>query len=527
MTRHTLSALAMVVLLVTTAAGAAPAAAQTADSETLLSGALSDAAGLTGLSVGEDVIKYSGNPSVIVTVEDSRMSALETWTDGSEERQLVSSTLGENRALVAAPPDEIGASTLDQLLGNGLAARSYVTGVDLNRQIRTDPVLGLANASSYERPPAARIATLRGGELSAAGQAWSSDANRSTLGEARSAIGADDVAADGAGVTVAVLDTGANINETNDPLYGNRSTAPYNAITNTSGYDAVATDTYHGPWVTAAIAANASNDSYDGVAPEATVMPVKVLGDDGGGSVASIIRGVEHADEHGADVVSMSLGSATYSPALASTVEEALAGNVTTVVVAVGNSKQNPAKRFISSPADTDAPGVIAVAATNTSAADSAAPAYFSEVGPDGGTSDLSRGVTAGEGPDVAAPGMKVVAPYLERDGDRRNLSLSGTSMATPLVSGVAALTLEANNELVNDSEGTRSALLDSAQPIPAAGVTEVGNGMVDAPNATATVDVDASQADQRNAPARGRDTGNEAYSGSRLVEFLVGREDS
>jgi len=92
---------------------------------------------------------------------------------------------------------------------------------------------------------------------------------------------------------------------------------------------------------------------------------------------------------------------------------------------------------------------------------------------------------------------MQITAPLLTESGTRTNATLSGTSMATPLVSGVAALTLDANPALVNDTDAVRETMLDSAAPVPQAGVTEVGEGMVDAEGAVAQTTADTG-------PARG-----------------------
>lgn len=503
--------LAAVLLLTATVGG--PVAAAGGDSG-VLSGPVDDAAGISSTNVPADVVKYSGRPSVFVDVSDGEVSALTTWASDFDDRQVVAIDNESNRALIAASPEDLGLSTLDRLTDSGLASRSYVQRIAWNRKIELDPVNGIANSSNYQKPTGASfIETVnRGATFGVDGQAWSGDTQQSTLGDARDAIGVDQTTANGSGVTVAVLDTGMNVNATNDPLFGDRIVAPYDAVNNETGADAVATDTNHGAWTAAAIGANASNDSYDGVAPAANIMPIKVLGEDGSGSIHTIAKGIDHAEANGADVISLSLGSARWSPVLAAEIKSALRGNVTAVVVAVGNSKQTATRRYISSPADVD--GVISVAATNVSAASSAQPAYFSEVGPDNGL-DGSRGQTAGEGPDVASPGMQITAPMTAADGARTNVTLSGTSMATPLVSGVVALTLDANPKIVNDTTATRDAVLESAQPIPSAGVTEVGNGMVDAPNATA-LNVEADdQASARDEKAIARDNANRAYSGS------------
>ncbi len=90
-------------------------------------------------------------------------------------------------------------------------------------------------------------------------------------------------------------------------------------------------------------------------------------------------------------------------------------------------------------------------------------------------------------------------------------------------MSGIAALTLDANPDLVNDTEATRETLLEGAEPVPQAGVTEVGNGMADGENAVSQTAVDTDQDEARDDPAKSRDGFNRGYSGSRVVEFAVG----
>ncbi|ELZ96596.1 peptidase S8 and S53 subtilisin kexin sedolisin [Haloferax sulfurifontis ATCC BAA-897] len=498
----------------------------------VFSGAATEATSYWGLGSFDDsgVTSYDGQPAFYVTFEDGSERSMETWAD-SQDRSLIALDNESNRALIAAAPEDIGLVGAARILGNGLAARSYVEHIDIASRVDyTEPVTTLSNASTFASPPGARFVTLgREAAFSASGQAFNEDANQSTMADARRAVRADpaNVSVNGTGVTVAVIDSGLNYQDSaNDSVYQDRIVSPKNTITNETGRAAVADGNGHGSWVAGAIAANPNNtttgEPLEGVAPGANVMPIKALSDSGGGNTQDIVEGIEYADEQGADIISMSLGSAVYSATIADELSEALEGNVSLVVVAVGNSKENPALRYISSPADVPEAGVIGVAATNTTTPDNAGAAYFSEVGPDGGVSDFSNGVTNGEGPDVGAPGMKLTARVYSSSGLPTNSTLSGTSMATPVVSGVAALTLEANPSLAGDHEALRAALLDSAAPMPNAGTTEVGNGMVDAYNATRLVERDTSQEDARTDAARARDLANEGYSGSSVVRLWI-----
>ncbi len=107
-----------------------------------------------------------------------------------------------------------------------------------------------------------------------------------------------------------------------------------------------------------------------------------------------------------------------------------------------------------------------------TENASDAGVAHFSQRGPDPGAKSTTYGATRGADPTVAAPGMEITA--MTADGKS---TLSGTSMATPLVSGSAALVLEENPDATPGEIEQR--LAHGAEPINGSGVHEVGAGMV------------------------------------------------
>ncbi|GBF90459.1 peptidase S8 [Raphidocelis subcapitata] len=160
-----------------------------------------------------------------------------------------------------------------------------------------------------------------------------------------------------------------------------------------------------------------------GIAPSAVLHPVKVLDSEGAGSYSDIISGMQwaktYAQRNGlrSAVVSMSLGGPR-SAALNDAVEELTAAGLT-VVVAAGNNRG--ADACTQSPAS--APSAITVGATT----DQDAVASYSNLG-----SCLS----------IFAPGSSIVsASYRDDTGES---TMSGTSMATPHVAGVAAMFLQA-----------------------------------------------------------------------------------
>lgn len=484
-----------------------------------------------------------GHPQVIVTYTNGSHDQLEAWANETEERQIIANDSDDPRAVVAAPRAqltgdwslgsyEIGLNELDiDLPGDrtGLSELSFVESWEVNRVVERPEPVQLSGNESYTAPD-----RLWGdGEFNKHGLAFSEDVNQSSHLEAKQLENATGLSVNGSGFTVAVLDTGLNVrNTTNSSLYQDRLSACKNFVVGTTGCDNVNTSTDHGPWTAAAIAAdpdpNVRDEQYEGVAPGADLMVGKVLNDEGKGSLEQVAAGIEWAakgpdgeydtgDE--ADVISLSLGSFQYSPLIAEEIQKALNNGVTAVIVASGNSRMHPTHtRYIGSPADAD--GVIAVAATNVSLTDSGAPntstvgvASFSSPGPDGGVADGSEGVTRGEGPDVAAAGMAVTVPIIDESGYRRNVTLSGTSMAAPEVSGAVMLLLEKDPTLENESARVRSRVTETATPLPQAGVHDVGAGLLDVEGLLANETTNRTQEEVRSDEAAARDTANAAYN--------------
>lgn len=179
----------------------------------------------------------------------------------------------------------------------------------------------------------------------------------------------------------------------------------------------------------------ASNGKYRGVAPDATILVAKVLASNGSGSTSDVMAGVEWAVQHGAHVISLSLGSdgsCDGSDALSQTCDAAMQkGHV--VCVAAGNA--GPGASTVGSP------GCAKLAITIGATDKEDAIASFS-----------SRGPTA-DGrvkPDLCFPGVRIVAARAKgtsmgRPVDDFYTTASGTSMATPHASGSCALLLQAH----------------------------------------------------------------------------------
>ena len=218
----------------------------------------------------------------------------------------------------------------------------------------------------------------------------------------------------GSGITVAVIDTGIS------PVPDLKDT------TFVKGYDFVNDrieaddDAGHGTHVAGTIAQSTNNNyGVAGIAYEASLMPLKVLGASGGGTVADIAEAIRFAADNGADVINMSLGGAGESQLMEEAIDYAYRKGVF-LVAAAGNSNQNAA----SYPARY--PHVVGVAALDS-------------VGVKAPYSNFGAGV------DISAPGGSEAGKILQETIDPETNSAvfagyQGTSMAAPHVAGVAAL---------------------------------------------------------------------------------------
>lgn len=478
---------------------------------------------LRGYTVPEDTVTHgaTGTPTWIVTVEGNDTSTLNAWTNESENRAFLSAD--DNTAVVAASPADIGVTRLQGVLNRGLSHKDYTVRISPNRYVSLAEPVSISSIPTAENATAIDVSALQdvatvGKSRPTAGIAYRDSTNVTTVGDARDAIGADNVSQTGDGLTVAVIDTGVNtangtlgmesrvLNASKDFVESNGS---YEDTVANNGIDAVEDGNGHGTWVASAIAADpnssASDETYEGVAPDADILALRVLGDDGSGSTADIAEAVRYAEAHGADVIAMSLGSQLYTAEVGAAVQEACAGNTTAATIAAGNSRR-AGSPYLASPADTPSECVIAVAASNTTTADKAGVASFSQLGADPGTTDVSSGVTRGEEVDLAAPGMLVEAQVATEFGATETRALSGTSMAQPFVAGATLQTLEARSELVNDSAGTRDALTSTARRMPNAATVEAGHGLVAPDRAIAENTTTQSQADAMDDEAAARD---------------------
>ncbi len=245
----------------------------------------------------------------------------------------------------------------------------------------------------------------------------------------------------GKNVTVAVIDTGlsphADLMKPKNRIVGfkdfvNNKTKPYD-------------DNGHGTHVAGIIASNgySSNGKYAGIAPEANILAVKALDDTGSGSTSDIVSAiqwvVETKDKYNTKIINLSLGSPAtnpyYSDPLAQAVEGAVKSGLT-VVVAAGNS--GPSRKTILCPGNS--PSAITVGAVDDNKTPELNDDFIAPFSSRGPTND---GLIK---PDIVAPGVDIMS--LSNKNVNSYVSLSGTSMATPVISGACSLMYQRNNNM-------------------------------------------------------------------------------
>jgi subtilisin family serine protease len=232
----------------------------------------------------------------------------------------------------------------------------------------------------------------------------------------------------------------------------------------------------HGTHVTSTILGySLSGQAVNGVAPKATVIPVKVLNQNGSGWSSVVARGIVYVADLKAQgylgaapvVINMSLGGSVLDAVERAALDYAIAQGV--IIVASAGNEGTAGMGFPGAYAP-----VISVAASgwvgnwaggntgwwrNSDVPDATSAADFY-------IADFSSRERAGQQLDVAAPGTWVVGPYQVNSGQASYFYLSGTSMASPHVAGVAALMLQKNPALTQAQ--VEAALKSSAIPLAA-----------------------------------------------------------
>jgi len=391
-----------------------------------------------------------------------------------------------------------------------------VESIRLNTVVSNVEPVTIVNESALQTPGREIIASSyrADGDYSLAGIATSEDAEPTTLQETREMTGATAVDADTSGLTVAVIDTG--VNTADGRVFGNGTVGSDIRIADASkdfiedetvaenGLDAVEDPNGHGTHVASTIAANHSNNSHDGYAPNAEVLALRALDAEGSGSSADIAAAIRYAADHDADVISLSLGSPTYSAAIADAVENATEqGSI--VVVAAGNSRQTT--RWLATPADAPVEGVVSVAATNHSSN-----RLERQRGLLQPTRQRSRDDRSLRGPygrpdiTVSSVGMQLTAMTPDTAGSVSTTTLTGTSMAAPTVTGGILQALAKNPDWRGEPATVAEAVEKSAQPLPSSTPTETGHGLLQVDNLATQTYPEESQEEAMTAEAAARE---------------------
>ncbi|MFB7296303.1 S8 family peptidase [Streptomyces rubiginosohelvolus] len=242
----------------------------------------------------------------------------------------------------------------------------------------------------------------------------------------------------GEGVTAYVIDTGVRISHSD---FGGRAFNGYDAIDN----DNVAQDGHgHGTHVAGTVAGTAH-----GVAKKAKIVGVRVLNNQGSGTTAQVVAGIDWVTANAVKpaVANMSLGGGA-DAVLDAAVQRSIAAGIT-YAVAAGNESTN---------ASTKSPARVAEAITVGSTTNTDARSSFSNFG----------AVV-----DIFAPGSSITSTW--STSDTATNTISGTSMASPHVAGAAAIYLA-------DNPGSTPAQV-SAGIVAAATTGVVGNPGTGSPN--------------------------------------------
>ncbi|MEU9167501.1 S8 family serine peptidase [Streptomyces sp. NPDC048420] len=270
---------------------------------------------------------------------------------------------------------------------------------------------------------------------------------------------------DGAGVKVAVLDTGLDTGHPDlaGKIAGTQTFVPDQAVQDGHG---------HGTHVASTIVGSgaASGGSRKGVAPGAELLVGKVLNNAGSGQSSWIIAGMEWAANSGAKIVSMSLGGTAYgaSDVLSETVDELSASTGSLFVIASGNA--GPGEQTVGTPG-------IADSALTVGAVDKSDKlASFSSRGPRPGDFAVKPEITA---PGVSITAARAAGTTMGTPVDDNYTTANGTSMATPHVAGAAALVAQAHPDWTGQQ--IKEALASTAKTSAGNSVFEQGDGRVDA----------------------------------------------
>ncbi len=320
---------------------------------------------------------------------------------------------------------------------------------------------------------------------------------------------------DGAGVGIAVLDSGV---DRNHKLI--RPSAEHPGIVAATDFitrDALTDRFGHGTFVASVAVGSAAlnKGAYEGIAPSANLINLKVLNDNGVGLASSVIAALDwcifNRTRYNIRVINLSLGTPAKdsyrNDPLCRAARRAHAAGILVVAAAGNEGKDRLGNKLyggIHSPGID--PSVLTVGAANTFNTDRRSDdrvATYSSRGPTRGYYADATGVNHYDNllkPDLVAPGNRIVsASSRNPDGEDelnnlvstnptlavntaskpedRTMLLSGSSVAAPVVAGAAALLFQLNANLTPNV--VKAILMYSAQPLPGANTLEQGAGLL------------------------------------------------
>lgn len=400
---------------------------------------------------GEYVVKLKSKAAVMNTTALAQ-------TLGAQIKRTVSENLGI--VLVQRPTVELTASAVQTLSHNPMveyAEPNYIYRVSGgNKSLPTDPQLnqlwGMVNTGQSLDGDSGTYQAVAGLDIDAT-HGWQIETGSKK-------------------VVVAVIDTGVNYNEPD--LQGNIWTneAELNGVKGIDddkngfvddihGWDFVnktgdPMDVFgHGTHCSGTIGARA-NDGLGvvGVAWDVSIMPIRFLGDDGGGNLADAVSAIDYAIKMKANIMNNSWGGGAFAQSLLDVITKAKDAGILFVAAAGNDAGDNDS--IPSYPASYQVDNVIAVAAIDPTGA----VASFSNYGH--------------SSVQIAAPGVYILSHTM-----KGLESWSGTSMATPHVTGVAALLL--SQDSTQTYAQIKSRILKSARPLASLRGRVATGGLVNA----------------------------------------------
>ena len=312
---------------------------------------------------------------------------------------------------------------------------------------------------------------------------------------------------DGAGIGVAIIDSGVSSwhDDLSDPAAGAQRVDRFVDLVNgrTAAYD----DYGHGSHVAGIVAGNGidSNGARSGIAPAARIVALKVLDRTGSGRISDVIAALDyvvvHRQELNIRVANLSVAAAVHESynvdPLTLAARAAVSAGVVVVAAAGNNGRSQQGRtQYGGITAPGNAPWVLSVGASShmgtIDRADDTIAAFSSR-----GPTAIDRAAK----PDLVAPGVGIESlsdpastfyttksAYLLSGTTATSylpyLSLSGTSMAAPVVAGTVALMLQANPALTPNA--VKAILEYTAQANPAYDSLTQGAGFLDANGAVA-----------------------------------------